>query len=423
MARTSAVFIAVCMGLIAGSLGVVAHLAFGFSNAQSAIVAFAALAGLALFNLLTTRGRAHSAGELADLSNATADLAKRIAELTERIDGAEATAKRARTASEVTAGEIGALDARVTDLADMVTAHDAALFGAGLAAPASRGAESAGRETKPRTSAVDSVDAMEADAMRAMVAAALDANRVDLYLQPIVTLPQRKVRYYEALTRLRTEAGEVLPAQAFLAHAESAGLITKIDQLLAFRCAQVLRRLTSNNPDIALFCNVSATTLREPDAFAQFLGFLQANRVIAPSLILEFHQSVIRGLAAPEQERLATLADLGFRFSMDQVSDLQLEAGELAGRSVRYIKVPASLLLDRTSVAGPVRPADLSELLSRLGIDLIAEKVEREETVVDLIDLRRALWPGFSVLAAARGARRRLGGDSAHRSARGYAAR
>ena len=39
---------------------------------------------------------------------------------------------------------------------------------------------------------------------------AIDANRVDLYLQPIVTLPQRKVRYYEAMSRLRTEDGDVL---------------------------------------------------------------------------------------------------------------------------------------------------------------------------------------------------------------------
>ena len=43
------------------------------------------------------------------------------------------------------------------------------------------------------------------DGMSALVAAAIDANRIDLYLQPIVTLPQRKVRYYEALSRLRTE--------------------------------------------------------------------------------------------------------------------------------------------------------------------------------------------------------------------------
>ena len=40
---------------------------------------------------------------------------------------------------------------------------------------------------------------------------AIEAHRIDLYLQPIVTLPQRKVRYYEALSRLRTDEGEVVP--------------------------------------------------------------------------------------------------------------------------------------------------------------------------------------------------------------------
>ena len=60
------------------------------------------------------------------------------------------------------------------------------------------------------------------DGMSALVAAAIDANRIDLYLQPIVTLPQRKVRYYEALSRLRTEQGDVVPAIEFIDVAESA---------------------------------------------------------------------------------------------------------------------------------------------------------------------------------------------------------
>ena len=46
-----------------------------------------------------------------------------------------------------------------------------------------------------------------------------------MHLQPIVTLPQRKVRYYEALTRLRTEDGHMLPAADFLEPAEAAGLL------------------------------------------------------------------------------------------------------------------------------------------------------------------------------------------------------
>ena len=55
-----------------------------------------------------------------------------------------------------------------------------------------------------------------------MIRSAIDANRIDLYLQPIVTLPQRKVRYYEAMSRLRTETGDVLLAADFIAAGASA---------------------------------------------------------------------------------------------------------------------------------------------------------------------------------------------------------
>ena len=42
------------------------------------------------------------------------------------------------------------------------------------------------------------------------IRASLEENRVDLYLQPIVSLPQRKMRFYEALSRLRAEDGSVI---------------------------------------------------------------------------------------------------------------------------------------------------------------------------------------------------------------------
>ena len=39
------------------------------------------------------------------------------------------------------------------------------------------------------------------------IRASLEENRVDLYLQPTVSLPQRKLRYYDALSRLRDAGG------------------------------------------------------------------------------------------------------------------------------------------------------------------------------------------------------------------------
>ena len=96
-----------------------------------------------------------------------------------------------------------------------------------------------------------------------------------------------------------------------------------------------------------------------------------------------------------EQECLASLAELGFRFSMDHMADLRVEPRELADRGFRFIKVPAALLLSRTAASGDIHPADFSDLLGRFGIDLIAERIEGEATVVDLLDYDVRFGQGF----------------------------
>ena len=93
---------------------------------------------------------------------------------------------------------------------------------------------------------------------------------------------------------------------------------------------------------------------------------------------------------------MPSLADLGFRFSMDHVADLRIEPRELAERGFRFVKVPAALLLSRTAAPqGDIHPADFSDLLGRFGIDLIAEKIESEGTVVDLLDYDVRFGQGF----------------------------
>ena len=112
--------------------------------------------------------------------------------------------------------------------------------------------------------------------------------------------------------------------------------------------------------------------------------------------MLEFKQSTFRNLGPIETEHLAALAQRGYRFSIDHVSDLRIEPRELADRGVRFIKVPAALLLDpRQSSTSDIHPSDLSDLLGRFGIDLIAERIEGERAVVDLLDYDVRFGQGF----------------------------
>ncbi|MBW5438071.1 EAL domain-containing protein [Bradyrhizobium canariense] len=433
MIRISTIFIAICMVLVAASLGLVLYAVAGISGTESAIVALTALTFLILYNAVSMRLRDRSdvGGQITDLSRGTADLARQVAEFGRRLATIEARIASSNSANsdriQAVVGEINELGGLVRQLATTVSAHEDLMAGnAPLPAPApvARQEQDASLDLMapfeeersaapppapaptPRPAApaiqtqsanpVQTANGRNQTQLLATLRNAIDENRIDIFLQPMVTLPQRKVRFYEAVTRLRDERDQLVAAEEFISIAEASGLIGRIDNMVMLRCVQVLRRLMVRNKEVGVFCNVAASTLGNSTTFAQYLDFLEANRALAPSLVLEFKQSTFRNLGPAETENLAALAQRGFRFSIDHVTDLRIEPRELADRGVRFIKVPASLLLDpRQASASDIHPSDLSDLLGRFGIDLIAERIEGERAVIDLLDYDVRFGQGF----------------------------
>jgi cyclic-di-GMP phosphodiesterase TipF (flagellum assembly factor) len=408
MLRLAAVFIAVCMVVIAGSLAAVCYLFFGLGGAESAVVGLTALTGLALYNTVSTRLRDRSdiGDQIADLSRLTADLGKQMAELKRNLGAAESkvdgAVMRVRAAVEPVTSEIGELGVLVKQLAETVAVHETRLAAQRLPEPPVAAIEPEPVASpmivpvEPAGGAATGFKALDAGAMLAAIREAVDANRMDLYLQPVVTLPQRKVRFYEALTRLRLADGEQVLAEDFMPHAEAAGLLPRIDHLLVFRCVQILRRLLMKNREVGLFCNLSGLTLGDAEYFPQLSDFMDANKAIAPSLTFELRQDAYRAMGPLEFESMAALSMLGYRFSMDHVTDLRMEPRELSERGFRYLKVPGAMLLrENAAGVGDIHPADLSDLLARYHIDLIAERIESESAVVDLLDFDVRFGQGF----------------------------
>ncbi len=233
--------------------------------------------------------------------------------------------------------------------------------------------------------------------MASDIRSAIDASRIDLYLQPIVSLPQRRVRYYEALTRLRTVDGRILEPIDFLSEAERIGQMPAIDNVLLFRSLQILKRLSSRNREAGLFCNLSPSTLVDDSFFPGFLEFIKANEAFSDLLIFEFTQANVAAMGLLEHESLAALAEFGFRFSIDHITDLRMDFKGLADKGFRFAKLNAARLLqqDETLTHGNIHPADFGSLLKRYGIELIPDHVEVESTVLELLDLDIRCAQGF----------------------------
>src|SRR3954467_14901945 len=151
MLRLGAIFIVLCMALIAASIGAVLYLLVGLKASESLIVAVAVLTGLAIYHAVTSRLRDRSdvGGQIADLSRGTGDLARQVAELGRRTTALEgqadkiidSAAEKSRTATEAITGELAELGTLVKQLAETVALHELKFAGGkdlGASAPAKR---------------------------------------------------------------------------------------------------------------------------------------------------------------------------------------------------------------------------------------------------------------------------------------------
>jgi cyclic-di-GMP phosphodiesterase TipF (flagellum assembly factor) len=224
---------------------------------------------------------------------------------------------------------------------------------------------------------------------------ALAANRVDLYLQPIVSLPQRKTYFYESYTRLRDRSGNIMTPAVFIRAAEEAGIVAEVDNLLLFRCVQIVRRLTQSDRRIGIFCNISLSSMADEDFFPNFLDYMRRNSDLASSLIFEISQSAFEARSTAAARNMGRLADYGFRFSVDQMTDLDCDFADMQRAGVRFAKVTGDRLVkairDNEPIAGleagTLIAEDIPSLFAKYGMDLIADRIEQEETVVELLDI------------------------------------
>lgn len=232
---------------------------------------------------------------------------------------------------------------------------------------------------------------------------ALAENRVDLYLQPVVSLPQRRTVFYESYSRLRDATGRVMMPAEYLTVAEPEGLVTSIDNLLLFRCVQIVRRLAKQDRKVGIFCNISIASLADESFFPQFLDLLAANRDLSGALIFELGQAAFDARGSVEARNMGKLADLGFRFSLDKVTDLDIDFQDLARSDVKFLKIAAPFLLEELVETDEglilrslpdLAAQDFAALTRRYGVEIVAEKVESERQIVDILELDMAYGQG-----------------------------
>lgn len=209
------------------------------------------------------------------------------------------------------------------------------------------------------------------------IAWGLENDRFVLAYQPVVEAKTRRIRCYEALSRLVLADGLVISAGSLIETAERLGLVQRIDM----RTLTLALHDLAENPDLCLAVNASVETLTSPAWFERLVEAVRADRSIAARLTVEITETAAMSDLSQMLRISQSLRDIGCRIAIDDFGVGQTSFKALRGLEVDWLKIDGSYITDITTNPDSLAfTRSLAGLAEHFGIRTVAEWVGDEAT-------------------------------------------
>lgn len=221
------------------------------------------------------------------------------------------------------------------------------------------------------------------------VKSALEDNRLEVWLQPIVPLDAEKANYYEALIRMRDEQGNILRPDQFLPAAEKFGILHQIDHFVLYRSIDLMRE----HDQLKLSVNLSARTLTSVKLPELIKGLMGASGIDPSRLLLEITETTMIRNMDRARANVKSLQEAGCSFALDDfgsgvsslvyLRDLPVDVLKIDGsfiedldksevnRAIVRAVTDVSRIMNRKTVAEYVASPGVLEAVRQLGVDYV----------------------------------------------------
>jgi diguanylate cyclase (GGDEF)-like protein/PAS domain S-box-containing protein len=214
---------------------------------------------------------------------------------------------------------------------------------------------------------------------------ALDEERIVVLYQPQVDLRTGRVTGVEALARIRSAEGTLIPPNEFIPVAEGTGLIIPLGEQVLRRACTDVALLHAEGHHVSLGVNFSVRQFRELDIAALVLDVTATCGLQPADLEIEVTETALVKNPAATAEKLSRLQAAGVTVALDDFG--------IGYSSLAYIQIfrPDRLKIDRSFVHGAPGDRDaealvrgLIALASNIGAQTVAEGPETAEEVAFL---------------------------------------
>ena len=237
----------------------------------------------------------------------------------------------------------------------------------------------------------DRLSDTHAVSQRAQILSALNAQRIDVFLEPILDLVAQRPQHYEVSIALLTANGTAINLAEAARDLSGTGLLPLIDSVRIARASQMARRLAERGKAGAVFTELNGETLNDggfQDAFATPQRPVGA---FPGQLVLTLPQSHVMTFTTADWHTLDRLAEAGFGFALSDVTTLDMDFANLAAQGFTFARLDAeSFLIGLPMATATVPPADICRHLAACGLALIVGGIVEDHQLARIF--------GFGVL-------------------------
>lgn len=233
------------------------------------------------------------------------------------------------------------------------------------------------------------------DVLLDSIQTALKNDKIETFLQPIVSLPQRKKRFYEATSRLRDRNNALIMPEHYIQLAEEVSLIRIIDNAILMKCIYLARSASKKDLNVGFFLNLSLKTLEDDEFISSLSEFMEINHDMRDRLIFCLEANDMRDAKKVTLQTLQGLGDLGCQFALTRVTSLDLDFKALRNFKVRFLKINHETLQNFLHENGIENIKTFKHHAYLHQVDLVVTHIESEEEYAAVMDIESDFGQGY----------------------------
>ena len=227
---------------------------------------------------------------------------------------------------------------------------------------------------------------------------ALNSGLFQLYYQPQVDITTNSLRGFEALLRWYDKDIGWISPEKFIPIAEESRLVIPLGSWVLETACRTLANWQKNfNFKGIMSVNVSPIQIKKPGFLDELLDVINKYDIYKPSLEIEITEGILIENFAEILPILQTIKDLGIGLSLDDFGTGYSSLSYLQILPLTTLKIDKSFvenITQKNSIESEITSAIIS-LVTKMGLDTIAEGVENEEQLEVLINKKCKNTQGF----------------------------